>query len=187
MHLLGLHKETCLIPSDDVDKEEEDETFTFITECFYAAHRALQVFLQPVIGRLLNTNRDLHQIQRLYNDLIQQSLGNSEPVQNVKSRMEKAMSIYLNRKAALTQPELLQLSFNFQIATSHWLNLAATGKLPCSDKVTSETRSPKIEFPLPSSPTPALAVIPEFVMENVISSINHIHRYAEREREKEIK
>lgn len=50
-----------------------------------------QVFLQPVIGRLLSVNRDLHQIQRLYNEVIQQSQGNEEPVLNIKSRMEKGI------------------------------------------------------------------------------------------------
>ncbi|XP_035829834.1 ubiquitin conjugation factor E4 A isoform X2 [Aplysia californica] len=177
LHLLGLQKETCLVPSEDAEKGEEEDTFNFITECFFITQRTLQVFLQPVIGRLLSVNRDLHQIQRLYNDIIQQSQGNEEPVVNIKSRMEKAMTIYINRKAALTQPELLSLAFKFQVASASWLSLAATKKLPRAAVVTADTEVPKIEFPLPEEPTPVLTCIPEFVMENIISLINHIHRF----------
>lgn len=36
-------KETFLIPPQDVQKVEEDDTFTFITECFFIAHKAIQV------------------------------------------------------------------------------------------------------------------------------------------------
>jgi len=177
VHLLGLHKETCLIPADDVEKIEEDDTFTFITEMFFSAHRSLQVFLQPVITRLINTNRDLAQIQRMYHDMIQQAPANSEPVQDMKLKMENAMSVYLNRKTALTQPDLLLLSFKFQIASSSWLNLICTQSQSSLAEIKEETNFPVIEFPLSESPVPVLAVIPEFVMENIINAIKHMYRF----------
>ncbi|CAL1542242.1 unnamed protein product [Lymnaea stagnalis] len=188
VHLLGMQKETCLIPLDESVTIEEDDTFTFITECFYITQKAIQVFLQPVIGRLLSVNRDLHQIQRLYNEVIQQSSGNEEPVLNIKARMEKAMSFYLNRKAALTQPELLSLAFNFQIASSAWLCLLATTSLPKASDVTSDTQVlPELKFPLSESVPHVLACVPEFIAENICHLINHIHRFEDRVLESEDK
>ncbi|BFZ02587.1 hypothetical protein BsWGS_05626 [Bradybaena similaris] len=177
VHLLGMQKETHLIPADEVEKEAEDDTFSFITECFFITHKAIQVFLQPVIGRLLSVNRDLHQIQRLYNEVIQQSQGNEEPVLNIKSRMEKAMSFYLNRKAALTQPELLSLALKFQIASSAWLCRIATMKLPKAADVNADTKAPELQFPLVDTVPGVLACIPEFVAENICHIVNHIHRF----------
>uniref|UniRef100_A0A0B7A894 Ubiquitin conjugation factor E4 A n=1 Tax=Arion vulgaris TaxID=1028688 RepID=A0A0B7A894_9EUPU len=177
IHLLGMQKETRLIPADEVEKEEEDDTFSFITECFFITQKAIQVFLQPVIGRLLSVNRDLHQIQRLYNEVIQQSQGNEEPVLNIKARMEKAMSFYLNRKAALTQPELLSLSLKFQIASAAWLCRIATMKLPKASDVDASVKVPDLQFPLLDTVPGTLACIPEFVAENICHLVNHIHRF----------
>ncbi|GFS09230.1 ubiquitin conjugation factor E4 A [Elysia marginata] len=179
IHLLGMPKETFLIPGDDVEKEEIDENFTFITECFFMAQKAIQVFLHPVLSRLLSVNRDLHQIQRLYNEVLQQSQGNEEPLVNIKNRMEKAMSFYLTRKAALTQPQLLSLAFNFQIASSAWLCRVATTKLPRVTEVDASSKMPELEFPVTDQVPGAVACIPEFIAENICHLINHIHRFEE--------
>uniref|UniRef100_A0A2C9LVW6 Ubiquitin conjugation factor E4 A n=1 Tax=Biomphalaria glabrata TaxID=6526 RepID=A0A2C9LVW6_BIOGL len=177
IHLLGMQKETCLIPSSDSIPVEEDDTYTFITECLFITHKAIQVLVQPVIGRLLSVNRDLHQIQRLYNEVLQQSAGNEEPVLNIKERMEKAMTFYLNRKTALTQPGLLSLSFNFLIASVAWLCLVATTDLPKADQVDSKTQVPELKFPLSDQVPNALTCIPEFLAENICHLVNHIHRF----------
>jgi ubiquitin conjugation factor E4 A len=177
IHLLGMQKETRLIPADEAEKEVEDDTFSFITECFFITQKAIQVFLQPVIGRLLSVNRDLHQIQRLYNEVIQQAQGNEEPVLNIKARMEKAMSFYLNRKAALTHPDLLALSLQFQIASAAWLCRVATIKLPKAADVLPSTKVPELEFPLSDTVPGTLTCIPEFVAENISHLVNHIHRF----------
>ncbi|XP_059163958.1 ubiquitin conjugation factor E4 A-like [Physella acuta] len=180
VHLIGMTKETFLIPPQDVQRVEEDDTFTFITECFFIAHKAIQVFLQPVLSRLLTVNRDLHQIQRLYNEVIQQSSGNEEPVLNIKARMEKAMSFYLNRKAALTQPDLLSEAFSFQIASASWLCLVATIELPKASEVDLKMKLPELTFPLSEAVPSTLSCIPECIAENICHLINHIYRYDDR-------
>ncbi|KAH9494850.1 Ubiquitin conjugation factor E4 A [Bulinus truncatus] len=177
VHLLGMQKETFLIPANESITVEEEDTYTFITECFFITHKAIQVFNRPVIDRLLSVNRDLHNIQRLYNEVLQQSAGNEEPVLNIKERMEKAMTLYLNRKTALTQPGLLSLTFNFMIASSAWLCLAATTDLPKAENIDSKIKIPELKFPLSDNIPNVLICIPEFIAENICHLINHIHRF----------
>lgn len=51
-----------------------------------------------------------------------------------------AMSFYLNRKAALTEPELLSLAFKFQIASAAWMCRVATVKLPKAADVNAKSK-----------------------------------------------
>ncbi|XP_021351085.1 ubiquitin conjugation factor E4 A-like isoform X3 [Mizuhopecten yessoensis] len=167
VHSKGLNKETCLIPLDEnKPKLQLEDQYNFVTECFFLTHQCLNVGFRTVHGRFLKLNQSLHRIQRLYQEVRDQ--GDSA-VREVKSEMDKAMSIYLCIKAALCEPHMLEKALDFHLATSIWLS-----KITISDDVKTVK---EIAFPLPAEVPLAIPHIPEFVMGNVTDFTMFMHRF----------
>ena len=53
VHLRGLHSETCLIPTSDGEKRPVARSFSFVTECFFLTHRALDLGYRVVLEKLI--------------------------------------------------------------------------------------------------------------------------------------
>ncbi|XP_057320961.1 ubiquitin conjugation factor E4 A [Microplitis mediator] len=134
IHLVGINKETCLIPStssSDHDNTNNNEckkkykstlisdNFGFITECFYFTHRSLDLGYRIVLDKLMKTNQELGRIQRIYNDA--QSSPNSQVFQIITQRMEMEMTKYLSYRASLLSPAMLNLLAKFHATTAFWL------------------------------------------------------------------
>jgi ubiquitin conjugation factor E4 A len=79
------------------------------------------------------------------------------------------MKLFLCIKAALTEPQLLEMSMNFHIATATWLVQVAR-----ANEVTSFE---PITFPLPEQVPTALGYVPEFIMGNVTDFTMFLHRF----------
>ena len=79
------------------------------------------------------------------------------------------MTHYLSLKAALTLPEMLEMSMKFHIATASWLVQVAR----CDDV----TDFQPITFPLSERAPNSLAYIPEFIMGNVTDFTMFLHRF----------
>ena len=77
--------------------------------------------------------------------------------------------MFLCIKAALTEPQLLQMSMNFHIATATWLVQVAR-----ANEVTSFE---PVTFPLPEQVPTALGFVPEFIMGNVTDFTIFLHRF----------
>lgn len=57
IHLPGMNTETCLIPNDsDEEKLLVAEKYNFVTECFYFAHRAINLGYQVTVDKLVRLN-----------------------------------------------------------------------------------------------------------------------------------
>ena len=79
------------------------------------------------------------------------------------------MTLFLSIKAALTEPQMLEMAMNFHIATSTWLVQVAN-----NDNV---SKFESIEFPLPEAVPLCLTCVPEFIMGNVTDFTMFLHRF----------
>lgn len=66
VHLKNLHSETCLIPVAENEKRLLAQgEFTFITECFFMTHSALELGVKACLDRLMNLNQEIGRMQEL--------------------------------------------------------------------------------------------------------------------------
>ncbi|XP_050393644.1 ubiquitin conjugation factor E4 A [Patella vulgata] len=170
IHAGGLREETCLIPAGDENTPNTTETYNFITECFFLTQQCINLGFHTLHNKFTKLNQDLHRVQRLYQDVRQQSASEEvEPVRSIKAQMEKGMTLFLSMKAALTVPQLLEMSLNLHTSTATWLS-----QMAASDTV---TEFKPIALPLPETAPTSLSLIPEFVMGNLNDFISFLHRY----------
>ena len=81
------------------------------------------------------------------------------------------MTIFLCLKAALTEPKLLELCFDFHVATTTYLVHMATS---CDHSLFRE-----VELPLSDDVPQVLTAIPEFVAENILDFMLFIRRFSD--------
>jgi ubiquitin conjugation factor E4 A len=67
-------------------------TYGFISECFYLAHKALDLGFKVTFEHLMRLNQDLARIQRAFIDAQNQAGANSDVVQSIGERMELEMT-----------------------------------------------------------------------------------------------
>ena len=79
------------------------------------------------------------------------------------------MSVYLCMKAALTEPRLLEKSFDFMVASATYLTHVATS--------TNMDHLRPISFPLPEQGTQLLKSVPEYVAENAMEFMVFLKRF----------
>lgn len=88
VHMKKLDSETCLIPAADGTHRPSSETYGFVSECFYLAHKALDLGFRVTFEHLMKLNQDLARVQRAYIDIQNQAGVNSDVVQTIGERME---------------------------------------------------------------------------------------------------
>jgi hypothetical protein len=79
------------------------------------------------------------------------------------------MSVFLCLKAALTEPTMLSLAFQFHVSTATWLVHMTT-----DDK---QATFSDLVFPLPESVPECMSCIPELVAENLMDFLLFLRRY----------
>lgn len=68
VHLRNLHSETCLLPTEENEKRlVATGEYSFITECFFMTHSALELGMKPCMDRLMNLNQELGRMQGYQN------------------------------------------------------------------------------------------------------------------------
>jgi ubiquitin conjugation factor E4 A len=92
VHMKKLSLETCLIPPPEDASRPVAETYGFVSECFYLAHKALDLGFKVTFEHLMRLNQDLARIQRAFVDARSQAGANSEVVQTIGERMEVEMT-----------------------------------------------------------------------------------------------
>lgn len=173
MHIRGLSKETCLVPREEgTASEPSGSPFNFPTECFFACQRILSLGFRVVHERLARLSQDLNRVRRLYEEARAQGGDNSEVTRRLQDNMEKGMTRFLSLKAALVEPNSLELILQFHVASATWLcHLATAERL--------DTFQP-LSLPFSEHGNSRLAYVPEFVIENICDSIVFVKRFCER-------
>lgn len=66
VHLRNLHSETCLLPIEENEKRLIAKAeFSFITECFFMTHSALELGVKACLDRLMNLNQEIGRMQEV--------------------------------------------------------------------------------------------------------------------------
>lgn len=186
IHLPDMFKETCLLPHDtDSDSSGAPLTansYNFVTECFYMAHRALDLGYKVSIDRLMKLNQDIGRMERAFNEAVAQAGSNNEIVENIHKRMQGEITKYLSVKAMLSEPILVRMTYHFLSSTCYWLSQVSANCQPSTVNVDSYaplTQRP-VDFPMPTQIPNTLKCIPEFVIENVVSYLVFLRRFQPR-------
>ncbi|EEZ99810.1 Ubiquitin conjugation factor E4 A-like Protein [Tribolium castaneum] len=180
VHLPGMNTETCLIPndSDDEGKLLTAEKYNFVTECFYFAHKAVNLGYQVTVDKLVRLNHEVGRMERAYLDAVAQAAGNNDLVDSLKRRMTQQLTKYLSLKAQLSDPVLLNLLFDFVSTTTYWLcQVAVKVNFEDQRKTFAPLDEIPINFPLPDAIPSTLKSIPEFLIENIVCYLVFLRRF----------
>jgi ubiquitin conjugation factor E4 A len=77
-----------MVPSTEGETLQCDESYTFMTECFFMTHYCLRLGFRVMHERLVKLNQEVHRIQQVYQDIAQQG-GEPETIDRLKENMEK--------------------------------------------------------------------------------------------------
>lgn len=178
MHMKGLDSETCLIPIAENEQRPTAEKYSFVTECFFMAHRALDLGFRVSLERLMQLYRDVTQIQRVFMEVQEQGSFQSEVVQTIRQRLEREMTRCFSIRAALLEPHSLSLMVQFHVATAVWLVQVATDVIDEDERVSfMPVKLRDITFPLPEQVPSTLSCVPEFLIENTVGFLSFLRRF----------
>ncbi|KAJ9594013.1 hypothetical protein L9F63_014573, partial [Diploptera punctata] len=182
VHMRNLAAETCLIPSLEDVARPTSETYGFVSECFYLAHKALDLGFRVTFEHLIRLNQDLARMQRAFIDAQNQAGANAEVVRAIEERIEMEMTRFLSIRAALLEPQSLSLMAQLIVATAVWLVQVtydvSTGETPRKSYTLSQFRT--VKFPLPEEVPLTLSCVPEFLIENTASFLSFVRRFSPR-------
>ena len=163
VHMRGLHNDTCLVPLADGATRVTLPNYSFTTEVFFMAHKAIDLGFRTIQEKFVKLNQELGRLQNAYRDSM--AGGGGPAGEQIQTRMEAAMQRYLTYKAALLEPATLDLQTALVAATSDWLVSLATGKrgeLPEKQVV---------------DPPPLLSCVPEMLVENSAEHLLLVKRF----------
>jgi len=163
VHMRGLHNDTCLVPLAEGATRDTLPNYSFTTEIFFMAHKAIDLGFRTVQEKFVKLNQELGRLQNAYRDTM--AGGGGAAGEQIQTRMETAMQRYLTYKAALLEPTTLDLQTALVAATSDWLVSLATGKrgeLPEKQVV---------------EPPPLLSCVPEMLVENSAEHLLLVRRF----------
>ncbi|XP_049779135.1 ubiquitin conjugation factor E4 A isoform X2 [Schistocerca cancellata] len=178
VHMKGLDSETCLIPIAEDEQRPTAEKYSFVTECFFMAHRALDLGFRVALERLMQLYREVTQIQRVFVEVQEQGSFQSEVVQTIRQRLEREMTRCFSIRAALLEPHSLSLMVQFHVATAVWLVQVATDATNETERISFvPAKLREITFPLPEQVPSTLSCVPEFLIENTVGFLSFLRRF----------
>nr|XP_016853785.1 PREDICTED: ubiquitin conjugation factor E4 A [Anolis carolinensis] len=166
VHIRGLEKETCLIPS--TVEPEFAPTYNLVTENLVLTQYTLHLGFHRLHDQMIKLNQSLHRLQVAWREAQQSS---SPSADNLREQFERLMTIYLSTKAAMTEPQMLQNCLHLQVSMAVLLVQLAIGN-----------RGPEpmeLTFPLPDVNDSVLAYVPEFFADNLGDFFIFLRRFAD--------
>lgn len=121
VNMFNLYTETCLIPTSTDETRPTAPKYNFVTELFFMAHRTLDLSFRICVDQLVQLNQELSQLQRAYNDAVDQVGGSSPVTDTLKVRIEEGYKKYRSLRAVLIEPGFLMMLSQFHKATATWL------------------------------------------------------------------
>ncbi|XP_060643012.2 ubiquitin conjugation factor E4 A [Anolis sagrei] len=166
VHIRGLEKETCLIPS--TVEPEFAPSYNLVTENLVLTQYTLHLGFHRLHDQMIKLNQSLHRLQVAWREAQQSS---SPSADNLREQFERLMTIYLSTKAAMTEPQMLQNCLHLQVSMAVLLVQLAIGN-----------RGPELvdlTFPLPDVKYSVLAYVPEFFADNLGDFFIFLRRFAD--------
>jgi hypothetical protein len=193
IHLRGLNDDAYLInkpESNDAQKQSNQElnlsdknNFNFMTEIFFACHKAIQLGFKSCYDRFLSLASNLSELSRA-------QLNNSRlPNQDmINTEMNIQLNRYYSTKTVLCQDDFIQLFIKFNMATSTWLtNLAMYSEHLTDNQQVDDLNinkfypfKLKVDVNLEETRTSKLLqYVPEYICENVAEAFIFVQRFAD--------
>lgn len=166
---------------DDLIKLKDSSNYNFITEIFFACHKAIQLAFKPCYDRFLSTASQLNELSRASVDgrIPNQEMFNQE--------MNKQLSKFYSTKTIICQDDFVELLVNFSLATATWLsNLAMYSDILDEQKINFSPIKEFYPFKLKvdlnlevnsNSSFKLLQFIPEFLCESVTESLIFVQKF----------
>ncbi|XP_075460323.1 ubiquitin conjugation factor E4 A isoform X2 [Ascaphus truei] len=168
VHMKGLDKETCLIPSAADQQPDFPQNYNLVTENLVLTQYTLHLGFHRLHDQMVKVNQSLHRLQGAWRDAQQSSSPGAE---SLREQFERLMTIYLCLKTALTEPQSLQHCLQLQVSTALLLVQLALGN--------RGTEPVALTFPLPGVQHSALAYVPEFFADNLGDFFIFLRRFAD--------
>ena len=191
IHLRGLTEDAYLMSKPENEKECKEKAislldknnFNFMTEIFFACHKAIQLAFKSCYDRFLTLAQSLSELSRA-------QLNNRIPNQEmVNLEMNNQLTKYYSTKTVICQDDFIELFIKFNMATATWLtNIGMysehlTNNNQQIDDLNLNKFYPfqlKIDVNLEETRTSKLLqYVPEYVCENVSESLIFIQRFAD--------
>lgn len=181
VHMLDLDKETCLMPAER--RPTAAGAYSFVTECFYMTHRALDLSYRVCIEQFFKLNRELRRVQQVY----QQAVAGGQPTEQLLDLIGDQMPMMMCLQNVLLEPAGDRLLLQFHEASAVWLAQLAgrqigAGATGAYAPVTRE----ELQLPLArltaaaegAEERPALlASVPEFIVENIVGYLTFVRHF----------
>ncbi|GAM16890.1 hypothetical protein SAMD00019534_000650 [Acytostelium subglobosum LB1] len=171
--------------SDEVQEWKEKKLLiptlpaNFITECFFVALRCIHIGLNSSFTKIKNITRNLDYLEGQKRTLEEtksawqntpQGRQNEARLQMLKKQEDHIKGLLFASEAQLFETTFLQKTSYFLIFTCKWLQ-----------KVINPTNQ---KLPLPPTPPPQFAALPEFCIEDVVDFFESVSMYASHELER---
>ncbi|XP_028930766.1 ubiquitin conjugation factor E4 A [Ornithorhynchus anatinus] len=167
VHLRGLDKETCLIPTETEQEPVFAPSYNLVTENLVLTQYTLHLGFHRLHDQMVKINQSLHRLQVAWREA---QHGSSPAAENLRDQFERLMTIYLSTKTAVTEPQMLQNCLNLQVSTAVLLVQLAIGN--------HGTEPADLTFPLPEE-YDSLAYVPEFFADNLGDFLIFLRRFAD--------
>ncbi|XP_038609695.1 ubiquitin conjugation factor E4 A [Tachyglossus aculeatus] len=167
VHLRGLDKETCLIPTETEQEPAFAPSYNLVTENLVLTQYTLHLGFHRLHDQMVKLNQSLHRLQVAWREA---QHGSSPAADNLRDQFERLMTVYLATKAAATEPQMLHNCLNLQASTAALLVQLAVGN--------RGTEPVELTFPLPGD-YGSLAYVPEFFADNLGDFLIFLRRFAD--------
>ncbi|NXC22632.1 UBE4A factor, partial [Corythaeola cristata] len=168
VHMKGLEKETCLVPTLSEQEPEFANSYNLVTENLVLTQYTLHLGFHRLHDQMVKINQSLHRLQVAWREAQQSS---SPAADSLREQFERLMTIYLSTKTAMTEPQMLQNCLNLQVSMAVLLVQLAVGN--------HGTEPLELTFPLPEVENSALAYVPEFFADNLGDFFIFLRRFAD--------
>ncbi|KAI1295763.1 Ubiquitin conjugation factor E4 A [Halotydeus destructor] len=186
INIRSLSEETFIIQNpveaeDSTAREQSVNQYNFMTEIFYAAHKALQIGFRSCHERFLRLASDMNHIQRVYEEARMQSMQGNEMLERLQEQMDKGMAQFLSMKAMLSQSDTVELMLQFHIATATWLNnLSISESADDASHGFKKITKSVLGLDGTANVKNCLDAIPEFIVDNISDMVTFVRRFSDK-------
>lgn len=183
VHMVDMEKETCLMPAPaaaDEQRATSTAAYSFVTECFYMTHRAIDLSYRVCIEQFFKLNREMRRVQQAFHG----AMTNGQPTEQLLDLVGEQMPLLMCLQNVLLEPAGDRLMLRFYEASAVWLaQLAAREIGPAAKGGWAPVTQEALELPLgpPSEATAArptlLASVPEFIVENIVGYLTFMRHF----------
>jgi ubiquitin conjugation factor E4 A len=191
IHLRTLDQESCLVPKSEEERaaattltadEPQANSFNFMTEIFFLAHKAMQLGFKSTLDHFLNNITDISRYERF------NGMTNVSPQEREMFRkgLEQHIIKHLSMRTILFQENFVEICVLFGLASCSWLTNVTMHK-PTEDpsvlpEITTflEPEFIQADFEETNQISPFLKFIPEFLCENISDFFIFVRRFVQK-------